>query len=163
MSNEQPLVSVGNNNRIGSHNTLIIAFIPTLIFTGLVAYAIWPVLWIIPYVLGGILTLVALYFCGVGITDLRRRWFHALILETPEYGHTHLGKWEHLPALPAPSVQVSEVKDDPPVDRVKQALDILEVNSHGTGIESIAKSYKDAGDTYWTPWRVRQVVQGRKK
>ncbi len=44
----------------------------------------------------------------------------------------------------------------------RQALDVLEVHSHGVGIKSIAASYKESGDTYWTEWRVRQVIEAAK-
>jgi len=65
-------------------------------------------------------------------------------------------------ALPETVITEASQTEEEPVARVRQALDVLEVHSHGVGIKSIAASYKDSGDTYWTEWRVRQVIEAAK-
>ena len=65
------------------------------------------------------------------------------------------------PLMLPPPVKVTEEKASP--DRSQQEADILELHSHGSSFKSIAQAYKDAGDTYWTEYRVRQLCNAHKQ
>lgn len=157
---QQPHLEILSHNRV-NRSTIIIGVIPVTAITVVFVAAVWPFLSWIAYGSLSLLGLAALYLVTRGFLDVRRRWLQDAIVHASEHGLFNVASWEHLPALPAPSVQVSEVKDDP-VDRVKQALDILEMHSEGSGYRSIAKAYKEAGDEYWTEYRVREIL-GRAK
>jgi len=98
------------------------------------------------------------------VIDLKRRALHARFIPMLEHdGVFDAATSRMYPlALPAPVVVSEEKAEEEPVARVRQALDVLEVHSHGVGIKSIAASYKESGDTYWTEWRVRQVIEAAK-
>jgi hypothetical protein len=168
MSEQSPhVVEVFSRNKVSrSQISFVAVTIPVLALTGLAVYALLPVVWLLTYGILAVLCLSAMFLGALGVLYVRRRWIHDAIVPLSEFGDYHEDRGELLHrqplALPAP-VQVSEVKDAEPVDRIKQALDILELHTHGSGIRTIAKSYADAGDQYWSEWRVRQLIEGQKK
>ncbi len=91
--------------------------------------------------------------------DLRSRTIDAngvVVLEQEDGSYRHLSA-EHEQAklqLPAPVV-ITEEK--PTIDRSQEERDILDLHAHGSGFKAIAQAYKDAGNPYWTEYRVRQV------
>jgi len=130
----------------------------------MLAVALWHFLF---WIAVGVLTLLVILFVYVVarlVLDLKRRALHARFIPILEHdGVFDAATSRMYPlALPAPVVVSSGSADEEPVARVRQALDVLEVHSHGVGIKSIAASYKDSGDTYWTEWRVRQVIEAAK-
>ncbi len=164
MSEQAPHVEVFSRNKVNrSRISFFVVLIPVTVLTGLVAYALLPFLWLIG---DGVMVLAAIgfvYLVALLYIDIKRRALHAKVVHLGEHGAIDAEQWRMFPlALPAPVVVTEEKADEEPVARVRQALDVLEVHSHGVGIKSIAASYKDSGDTYWTEWRVRQVIEAAK-
>jgi len=160
---EPPHVEVLSRNRI-SRSTVVVAIVPVTIFSLVMVYALWSFLF---WIAIGALSLLALLFVYVVarlVIDLKRRALHARFIPMLEHdGVFDAATSRMYPlALPAPVVVSEEKAEEEPVARVRQALDVLEVHSHGVGIKSIAASYKESGDTYWTEWRVRQVIEAAK-
>jgi hypothetical protein len=157
----EPHVEVFSRNRVSrSQISFVAVTIPVLALTGLGIYALLPFLWLIGYGMMALAAISFLYLVALLAIDIRRRWIEASFIHLSEHGVVDTQQGRMWPLLPAP-VQVSEVKDST-VDRIKQALDILELHKHGSGIRTIAKSYADNGDSYWSEWRVRQVIEGHK-
>ncbi len=164
MSEQAPHVEVFSRNKVNrSRISFFIVLIPVTVLTGLVAYALLPFLWLIG---DGVMVLAAIgfvYLVALLYIDIKRRALTASVVHLGEHGAIDAEQWRMLPlALPAPVIVTEEKADEEPVARVRQALDVLEVHSHGVGIKSIAASYKESGDTYWTEWRVRQVIEAAK-
>ncbi len=163
MHEQQPHLEILSRNRV-NRSTIIVAIVPVTLFSLVLVYALWSFLfWI---ALGALSLLVILFVYVVArlVIDLKRRALHARFIPMLEHdGVFDAATSRMYPlALPAPVVVTEEKADEEPVARVRQALDVLEVHSHGVGIKSIAASYKDSGDTYWTEWRVRQVIEAAK-
>ncbi len=160
---EPPHVEVLSRNRV-SRSTIIVAVVPVTIFSLVLVYALWSFLW---WIAIGVLALLVILFVYVVVRlviDLKRRALHARFIPMLEHdGVFDAATSRMYPlALPAPVVVTEEKADEEPVARVRQALDVLEAHSQGIGIKSIAASYKESGDTYWTEWRVRQVIEAAK-
>jgi len=134
--------------------------IPVTVFTGLIAYALLPFLWLIGYGVMALASIGFVYLVALLYIDIRRRVLHAKVVHLGEYGAIDAENWRMLPLALPETIVTAEKTEEEPVARVSQALDVLEAHSHGVGIKSIAASYKDSGDTYWTEWRVRQVIEG---
>ncbi len=130
----------------------------------LFALALWRFLFWIGVGFLTFLVILFVYVVARLVIDLKRRALHARFIPMLEHdGVFDAATSRMYPlALPAQVVVSEEKADEEPVARVRQALDVLEVHSHGVGIKSIAASYKDSGDTYWTEWRVRQVIEAAK-
>jgi len=158
----EPHLEILSRNRV-SRSTIIVAIIPTTIFSLVLVYALWSFLWWIAIGMLALAALGALYLIAVAAIDVRRRWIHSRYIHLGEHGvvDAPLGRMYPL-ALPETVITEASQTEEEPVARVRQALDVLEVHSHGVGIKSIAASYKDSGDTYWTEWRVRQVIEAAK-
>jgi hypothetical protein len=105
MPNEQPHVEVLSRNR---NSTIVVALVPVTIFSAIVAYSIWPWVWVIPYLIAGILALSVLYGVARGYVDVRRRWFESHIIQASEHGAINMATWQHLGGkplqLPAPII-----------------------------------------------------------
>ncbi|SRR6266487_738571 len=161
MAEQQPHLEILSRNRI-NRSTIVIAIVPVSIFSGLAAIALWPFLTWIAYGLLAVLSGCILFLAVLAVIEVRRRWLHAPYIHVDEQNGMFDTSTGRMFPLQLPPPLITEEKEEP-VDRIKQALDVLEVHSHGVGIRSIAQSYKDAGDTYWTEWRIRQLVQAQKK
>ncbi len=153
---EPPHVEVLSRNRI-SRSTVVVAIVPVTIF-------LWGFLFWIAVGALSLLVILFVYVVARLVIDLKRRALHARFIPMLEHdGVFDAATSRMYPlALPAPVVVSEEKAEEEPVARVRQALDVLEVHSHGVGIKSIAASYKESGDTYWTEWRVRQVIEAAK-
>jgi len=160
---EPPHVEVLSRNRV-SRSTIIVAVVPVTIFSLVLVYALWSFLFCIAVGTLSLLVILFVYVVARLVIDLKRRALHARFIPMLEHdGVFDAATSRMYPlALPAPVVVSEEKADEEPVARVRQALDVLEVHSHGVGIKSIAASYKESGDTYWTEWRVRQVIEAAK-
>ena len=160
---EPPHVEVLSRNRI-SRSTVVVAIVPVTIFSLVLVYALWGFLFWIAVGALSLLVILFVYVVARLVIDLKRRALHARFIPMLEHdGVFDAATSRMYPlALPAPVVVSEEKAEEEPVARVRQALDVLEVHSHGVGIKSIAASYKESGDTYWTEWRVRQVIEAAK-
>src|SRR5207247_9455046 len=111
----------------------------------------------------GVLALLSigfLYIVALLAIDIRRRWIAAHVIHLGEHGVIDATNWRMLP-LALPPVKVTEEK--PVIDRSQEEADILELHAHGSGFKSIAQAYKDAGQTYWTEYRVRLLCNEREQ
>jgi hypothetical protein len=113
MSEQTPHLEILSRNRVNrSRISLFMVAIPVTVFTGLVAYALVPFLWLIGYGIMALATIGALYLVALLYLDIKRRALHAKVVHLGEYGAIDAEQWRMLPlALPAPHVQVSEAKD----------------------------------------------------
>ena len=59
-------------------------------------------------------------------------------------------QWRHLPALPQPSITVTEEPSEPVLDLVQQSADVIDLHNQGQGYEAISKLYKGVGVDYWS-------------
>ena len=165
MPEQQPHVEVLSRNKLNRSPVLIM---PVTIFSlvggVLFALALWRFLFWIGVGFLTFLVILFVYVVARLVIDLKRRALHARFIPMLEHdGVFDAATSRMYPlALPAPVVVSEEKAEEEPVARVRQALDVLEVHSHGVGIKSIAASYKESGDTYWTEWRVRQVIEAAK-
>ncbi len=62
-----------------------------------------------------------------------------------EYGVFDLAEWNHLPALPSPSVQVTEVAEMSEQDRIEmERTKVLDLRLQGMGLHAIEKALEVA-------------------
>lgn len=166
MPNE-PLVSVGSNNRIGNRNIIVVSIIPILAITTIAIIATWPYL----HILGEILTLVlvtallcSIYLCLLGvyhyhyILAARRRqaylasWLVAsgetAIYLRPDGSYSHVSA-EHMLAVGGEHTIVQEVKS--------HDEEIIDRHIKGMAIRKIAK------ELGCTPYTVEKAIKEWKK
>ncbi len=154
---------------------ILLVAIVLLPLEGVLLFSMWPYLSLVGQAIAGLF--ITCCVCGavyaVALTrhhialqvimlrhaDLRSRTIDAngvVVLEQEDGSYRHLSA-EHEQAklqLPAPVV-ITEEK--PTIDRSQEERDILDLHTHGSGFKAIAQAYKDAGNPYWTEYRVRQV------
>ena len=159
---QQPHLEILSHNKV-NRSTIIIGVIPVTAVTVIFVAAVWPFLSWIAYGSLGLLVLAALYLAGRAYIDLRQRWYHAAIVHASEHGIINMATWQHLPALPEPSVTVTEEPGEPTLDLVAQSADVIDLHRQGTGYEAISKLYKGVGIEYWTPWKVRKLCEEYEK
>ena len=115
MNEQQPHLEILSHNRV-NRSTIIIGVIPVTAVTVIFVAAVWPFLSWIAYGSLFLLAVFSLYICARLYLDLLRRRYEMRYVAANEHGHFDLDTWRHLPALPPPSVQVSEVSELQPVD-----------------------------------------------
>src|SRR5260221_4114879 len=134
MNEQQPHVEVFSRNRVSHSRITLFIAIPVVALSGFACYALLPFIVMIGYGLLALATSGVLSLVAVLALDVYRRFLHAPYLQVSPNGEidTALGRMYPL-ALPAPIVVTEEKADEEPVARVRQALDVLEVHSHGVG------------------------------
>ena len=145
---QQPTVNVLSGNKV-NRSTFIVAFVPTIIFSGVVVYAIWPFIWIIPYLIGGLLCFAIWWLWQVVRIDLRRRELLARVVAAGDVVamFSVSGDLLHLSALheqaKLPQLQLQPpYEEQPSIDEWR----ILGLRSKGMALKDIATA---CGTTYY--------------
>ncbi len=160
MSNEQPLVSVGSNNRIGNRNIIVVAIIPVLAITTIAIIAIWPFLhaiglaleYLIFMLIGAVACLLVFaiwWLWHVVRIELRRRELLARVVAAGDVVamFSVSGDLLHLSALheqaKLPQLQLQPpYEEQPSIDEWR----ILGLRSKGMALKDIATA---CGTTYY--------------
>ena len=148
MEGSQPHLEILSRNRI-NRSTIIVAIIPTTIFSLVLVYALWDFLTWVAYGVLALLSIGALYLIAILVIDVRRRWIAAHVIHLGEYGVVDASNWRMLPlALPPPQITVTEQpnEDDDEVLLAKVRL----FHDVGYSIQRIAT------ETGLKPWKVQK-------
>jgi len=164
MSNEQPHVEVLSRNRI-NRSTIIVALPFTIAGAAVLVMTVLPhlgIIWLMIEFVAAVAAIVAsayaLRLIAGWYIELREQWFKSRTMPATEHGIFDLERRQHLPALPAPSVQVSEVAGSSAEKQEPAWHDIVNRHFHqGQTYQEIEAA------TGMKKWKVQEICADWKK